>query len=283
MRKFTCLAFALALAFALFACGKRDTPAAVTDPTEIETKTEAIEAPTVIEETSAEDATSTDETTALPGEVSTTVAAQKPGSIAEIVAYYNTAANKVKTDKPGYSFTEQTKINSFNGGSEWLMEQISKLISSETPQAETVAKGAEHKNFAVPGKDWASMLNASAVESASCTEKGDLYEIRINLKREVQNDLPKNVEDHQHGRVFKVYNHGMVYGPMANYEYLGKIEKFAPTYTGSYLICAVDKTTGNMKSAEYYLTFEAAVEGKGLSLITVRGNPSISVTGKYVF
>jgi len=278
MKKLYCITLALCLAFLLASCGKTKTPVAVDGPTEI-TTTQAAETTTGPETTTVLiDEIADEENT----EEATVAEIKKPGTIAEIVAFYNDAANRVKTDMPGYSFTEQTNINSINGGAQWLVNIVNRAITDETPQAATVAKGANHKDFAVPGKDWASKLNASAVQSATCTEKSELYEIRISMKREAQDDLPRNVEDHQHGRAFKVYNAGMIYDVMAGYEYLGRIEKFAPTYRDCYLICTVDKS-GNMKSAQYYLTFDAEIEGRLVSAIPVRASASISVTGKYVF
>lgn len=292
MKKSLCILLTLGIAAALAACGTDDTPAASTDPSVATTLQEAtgitdetttgLDGSTVPAEstTGLDGSTNPGETTA---ETSVAAAAQKPATIAEIVAYYNAAANKVKTAKPGYSFTEQTNINSINGGAKWLVNIVNNAITSDTPQAEKIAKGANHENFAVPGKSWASKLQASAVQSAACTEKGNLYEIRINMKREVRADLPRNVEEHEHGKAFKVYNAGMIYGVMAGYENLGAITKFAPTYHDSYIICTVDKTTGNMKSAQYSLTFDAQIEGKLVSALPVNASASISVTGKYAF
>ena len=275
MKKLLCIGLACALVLALAACGKKETPVSAPDPTEIETTAEEIDETTDEFEAATEEASNEEE--------EATDALEKPGTIAEIVAYYNDAANKVKTGKPGYSCTEQTNINSINGGAQWLVNIVNRAITDETPQAATVAKGANHNDFAVPGKDWASKLNASAVQSATCTEKGNVYEIRINMKRESQVDLPRNVEDHQHGRAFKVYNAGMIYDVMAGYEGLGRITKFAPTYRDCYILCTIDKETGNMKSAQYYLTFDAEIEGRLVSAIPIRASASISVTGKYVF
>jgi len=301
VKKLFCIALACSFVLILASCGKIETPVASTDPTEIVTTTEVITTTetldtTAIEESTTEEIaeeTTIEETTTLPGETTTigetevatttTATLKIPSTVAEIVTYYNDAANKVKNAKPGYSFTEQTNINSIFGGAQWLVNIVNRAITDETPQAATIAKGANHNDFAVPGKDWASKLNASAVQSATCTEKGGVYEIRINMKREVKPDLPRNVEDHQHGRAFKVYNAGMIYGVMAGYENLGAITKFAPTYRDCYIVCTIDKTTGDMKTAQYYLTFDAEIEGRLVSAIPIRASASISVTGKYVF
>jgi len=275
VKNLLCLCLACSLLLALAACGKKETPVSLPDPTEIETTAEEIVEVTDEFEATAEEASMEEEEAAA--------ALEKPGTIAEIVAFYNDAANKVKEEKPGYSFTEQTSINSINGGAQWLVNIVNRAITDETPQAATIKKGDNHNDFAVPGKDWASKLEPSAVQSATCTQKGGVYEIRINMKRESQADLPRNVEDHRHGRAFKVYNAGMIYDVMAGYEGLGRIEKFAPTYRDCYIICTVDSVTGAMKTAQYYLTFDADIVGRLVSAIPIRASASISVTGKYVF
>jgi len=275
MKKQICIVLALGIALVLASCGKSGTPAAVPEIT----TAQAIKATAEPEPTteSTEEITTDEEITEIEE-----TEYKKPGTVAEIVAFYNDAANRVKTELPGYSFTEQTRINSVFGGAEWMMNMLSDAINRDTPQAATVKKGESHKDFAIPGKDWASMLAADMVQSASCTEKGGLYEIRINMKTEARPDLPSNVEEHNHGRVFKIYNRGMIYGAMSGYESLAKMEKFAPTYHDCYLVCTVDKD-GSMKSAQYYLTFGAEIEMKLTSFIPLRASADISVTGKYVF
>jgi len=275
MKKLLCIVLALGILPALAACGREGVPVAAP---EIETTAE--EAVVAVEdiETTTESETAAGEENAAEE----AAAPEKPVTVAEIVAFYNEAANRVKTEKPGYSFTEQPNINYINGGAQWLVNIINSAVQREAPQAETVAKGANHNNFAVPGKDWASKLDPIAVQSAACTEKGDAYEIRINMKREAQPGLPKNVEEHQHGRAFKAYSHGMILGYLEGYEYLGRIEKFAPAYHSSYILCNIDKA-GHMKSAQYYLTFDAEIEGRLVSAIPVRGSTSITMTGQYVF
>jgi len=231
-------------------------------------------------ETTAEMETATEESTA---QETTTAVPKAPATIPEIVAYYNAAANRVKADKPGYSFTERTSINSINGGAQWLVSIVNRAITDDTPQAETVATGGNHRDFAVPGKDWASKLSAAAVHSATCAEKDGVYEIRIDMRTETQPDLPGDVEQHEHGKAFKIYDRGKIYGVMSGYEALGKITKFAPTYHDCYILCAIDKSNGTMRSAQYYYTFDATIEGKLASAIPVKAGAGISVTGKYVF
>ena len=91
----------------------------------------------------------------------------QPKTVAEIVAYYNKAANKIKTDKPGYS--KKYAMQQFPGSQatlgkanvpSWLVKLISK---SETT---SVKKGSSSKDiFPAAGFDWASKLTAPYVQS----------------------------------------------------------------------------------------------------------------------
>lgn len=298
MKKLLCPVLALVIILALAACGKTESPVSNTDLGDAATtetssyaediaKNEETTTQSLVDPTTNADETSAEDGTTQPGETNleTTsgAATTKPTSIEEIVAYYNAAANKVKTAKPGYSFKELTSINSINGGSKWLADTINKIVASNASPSATVAKNTNHNDFAVPGKDWASKLRSSGVQSATCTDKGTSYEIRINMKREARADLPKSVEDHEHGRAFKVFSAGQMYGMLEGYEYLGKITKFAPTYHDSYIVCIIDKASGSMKSAKYHLTFDAQIEGKLASAIPVKGAASITMVGNYTF
>lgn len=205
----------------------------------------------------------------LPGEttVAPTTAAStaKPVTTAEILSYFNKAANAVKTDKPG--FTKKTnnvigKITSSNSLIESLAGKVVPMFPTEGDPV-TVAKGASHNSFPVAGQSWASKLDASAVSSATCTESGNFYTITIKMKEEKLNDLPKNPLATKHGTAMTVLSASEVYEqtdkiPSA----LVKITSFAPTYSGSYITCKINKTTGKMVSATYYFSTIASAGAK---------------------
>ena len=110
----------------------------------------------------------------------------QPKTTAEIVAYYNKAANKLKTDKPGY--TKKYTMRQFPGSQatlgkatvpSWLVKLISK---NETT---TVNKGSSSNDtYPAAGFSWASKLTAQYVQSATCKKSGSTYQIKIVLKDE---------------------------------------------------------------------------------------------------
>ena len=268
--------------FAFAACGGKDDTAETTTVSD-ETTTEAIAADATTSETltdettaPADDATTVDETTAVDattavgettvaGETTTAATTTAPKTTAEVIAYFNTAANAVKTDKPGY--TKKTNnvignITSSNGVITSLAQKIVPMFPTENDPV-TVAKGASHNDFPVAGKSWASKLDASSVKSATCKQNGKFYEIDIRFKDESLNDLPTNPQATKHGTAMTVLSAPEVYEQTDKIpSFLVSIKSFAPTYSGSYITCKINAATGKMVSAVYYFSTIASVGAK---------------------
>lgn len=180
------------------------------------------------------------------GSVTTTTKPSGGGSSdqnskAEIVSYFNTAANKVKTGKPGleYSMLLYGKLDMelpspFNE----MFEPISDSSSG------SIIKGNNLNNaFPVNGKSWSSQLSPSAVKSASRLLKDGKYTITIST--------------------------------FFSSSHLSQIT------TGSSISCVIDAATGNMLSAKYTLRDKAKVtllsEGKEMGPIPM----TFEITSSY--
>ena len=211
--------------------------------------------------------------TTAPTAAPTTAAPKKPESTAEIVAYFNAAANRVKTERPGYTWTETAVIGEITGTAQWLVNQAVGLFSQKPKEMPAAAKGASHMEFPAKGQNPASRLEASAVERASCTEKNGIYEIAIYLKDEKCAALPSNPLDTNHGKVLNVLTYGQVFESIEPLKSFAQITAFAPTYTGSYVKCTVNAGSGQMRTAEYYFATVADIQAK----VTILGNVQVVV------
>lgn len=160
---------------------------------------------------------------------------------AQIVAYFNQAANGVKTGKPGLDVKRATTMTlpGFPGGN------IEPGVSNDSA---TYKKGTNLKNvFPVYGEDWSSKLTANGVKSAVCTQDGGKYKILIALKDEV-NPNPKTSA---HGQCFGVLDPKELEEAMAGSD--GSCKNLSTTYSGSKISAVIDVKTGRMLSAKYYM------------------------------
>ncbi|MDR1927938.1 MAG: hypothetical protein LBQ33_04795 [Oscillospiraceae bacterium] len=206
--------------------------------------------------TSGTAATTTKQNTAATKQ--STAAPKKPTTTAEIVAYFNAAANKVKTAKPGYSHKARTiiddkKVSSPNGFINTVAPPIINMAKgfwSDWSEPNVVAKGSNHNDFPVSGQSWSSKLDPSWVKSATCTTQGSSYKIRIVLKDERVATLPTDQTKTKHGQVIKAFTKGEIADGAS--EMGVDISTFDCTYSGNYIEYTVDIATGNVKSATYY-------------------------------
>ena len=219
--------------------------------------------------------------TTAPTTTPTTAAPKKPESTAEIVAYFNAAANRVKTEKPGYTWTEAAVIGKITGTMESVANTAVGFFDQNPKEMPSVAKGANHMDFPAKGQNPASRLEASAVERASCTEKNGTYEIAIYLKEEKCAALPSNPLDTNHGKVLNVLTQGQIDESLEGMKRYAQITAFVPTYTGSYVKCTVNIQSGQMKTAEYYFATVADAKAKVILLGEVHATVPYAMHQKY--
>ena len=220
----------------------------------------------------------TEETMATVPETSTeeptAAALQKPSTKAEIVAFFNESANRVKTERPGYAWSDRVTIDRDS------IECSNKLLDAVAPsvlgavkgiakfgewQPQTpVAKGAEHSQFPVSGKSWASKLDPGFVKSATCTEDGGSYQIKLVLKDEDVAVLPSDASTLRTGKVMNAWDISLIEDAKAAEPFV-TITGFQTNYRNSTITCTIDKTTGNLKTITYVLSciFEVDVKQFG--------------------
>ncbi len=187
-----------------------------------------------------------EQTTAAPAPQEQTTAAPAPSGApqgtAAIVEYYNTAANKIKTNAK--SVTRNYEDNQHNA-EKLVVPSMLQSIGSEligtflkpnnTPETYEGTDAIKEK-FPIPGESYASKLTADAVQSAECKDNGSEYEITIVAKTE------KN----------PTYGQGVsggfeIIGTDAVMDAAGFVVKsFETEYYNCTVKCKVDKATGNI-------------------------------------
>jgi len=177
------------LVFSFAGCGK-DKP--ITD--EPSSTVETIEPPTSQTiEVDASEATTEEPTTEEP-----TTEAADPDlppedlntlSQAEQLEYFNRAVNRVRTERPGYTRTEQLKIQdlNFTGVVKIIQPVVNRVVANLMPgdlKTKTIAKGANNQNddgFMSKNAN-ASDLREQDINSIKSTKSGDNWKIEVRVK-----------------------------------------------------------------------------------------------------
>ena len=270
-KKLIALLLAAVLCLSFAACGGNNEPETTTeasvadsteavDATEAPSEVESTEAASEVESTEAVSEEATEAVSEEATEEATEAAAKKPETTAEIVEYFNTAVNKVKTDAKSVKQNHVTNylaksptvpggliggIYKGLGGDEWLDGM---LVKNGQPSATYTGADIDAK-FPVEGESWASKLTAADVKSATCTEKDGVYTITIVTKADGKSDSVKHGQGHN-PKAFNVVLPGVV-----NDNIPGAAQGIIGTATMDYpygkAVITVDAATGNVKTAEY--------------------------------
>ena len=278
MKKFIALLLAAVLCLSFAACGGNDdvseettTAPVVEDDSTAAVDAQVEESSAAVEESSAAEVESTEEATEAASEETSeeeseaateeaTEAAKAPQGTAEIVAYFNTAVNKVKTDAKSVKQNHVTNylaasptvpsvlasIYKMLGGDEWLDGM---LVDNSQGSATYTTKADIQAKFPVENKTWASKLTADDVKSATCTEKDGVYTITIVTKP----DGKSSTIDYGEGHTPKALN--AVPPRIINDNIPGIATSITGTAAMNYplgkVVITVDAATGNVKTAEY--------------------------------
>jgi len=276
---FLAILLAVSFIFIFTGCGKTGnvttTAAATTAAGETttaagETTTAAVTTTAAGETTTAAGVTTTAAVTTVAGQTTTVVPTTKPSTtkpvtVAQIVAYYNAASNKAKIDKPGFTLVTTNIIGKITSPSSVIQGLAGTVVGmfNTKPTTTTTAKGS-NGDLPVQGQSYGSKLVPSSLKSASCVDKGTYYAITLNFKDEKLSALPVDPLKTNHGQALNVLSASDISVQTDKFKSLVTIQEFAPTYSGSYISCTIDKATGNLKTATYYLNTIATVKAKVL-------------------
>lgn len=212
---------------------------------------------------------------------------QKPSTAAEIVAYFNAAANKVKTEKPGLTKTEKISFQVQGDGTiAGIANQVQKALKNTlNPDPITVKKGASHDAvFPVENQPWASRLSADAVSSASCVEKNDAYLITIRLKDEhISYEQAKKPLQTRHGQVVDILKTSEIEEQMKSLSWLITLHDLDQTYSGTTITCTVDRQSQKMRSAHYQIISRAVIQASAPIVGDTTVNATLTFNQEYQF
>lgn len=193
----------------------------------------------------------------------------KPSTKAEIISYFNTASNKVKTGSKSITRDKEENYEAqpINLGSLGLLQStVSGLINDnmgvDEEKSGVTATTAADKNkiYPVEGESWSSKLTEADVKSATCTESNGVYTITLTI-----NDDPLAAEyAHGTGHHGKAFNIVM---PQTIKDNAGAASSLLSSlkvgYQNGKIVVKVDAKTGNITSATYDYTWLLNVDMAG--------------------
>lgn len=190
-------------------------------------------------------------------ESTTKESSDKPETVAEIVAYFNKNADRVKTeatkvvknyeDREVGEIVAPKAIMSLSG----LVETA---MADDTEPVEFTTREEIVENFQVPRQSYVSCVTVNDVESASCKEEGDYYIITIKVKDQNNPVVGKGT-----GSMFDVVEAEEV---AAKAE--GLVEDFSTEYTDCKVVAKFEKSTNRMVHANYFTPMKLNVTVKFL-------------------
>lgn len=167
-----------------------------------------------------------------------------PQTKEEIVEYYKAANAKVKLQAKSVTRT-YNRASNYNGvietGNNPILSRIGKAVMgrflTEDLEPKTFTQRDEIAD-AFPPSNAVCGLSAEEVESATCTDKGDFYEIEIHMLPEVDPVNGKGT-----GAVGTIITKQEITDAVAGYVEISEIHC---DYENVYLIASIDKNTGDI-------------------------------------
>lgn len=197
-------------------------------------------------------------------------------SQADILAYFNTAINKVKPNAKQITLTSE--VNSTAGGISGnlpgtLTSMADGLIAdnmgpkdlSSLDPGLVNATTTDQKNamFPVENESWSSKLTADDISSATYTEADGKYTITILVKEDAPSTDTAHGTGHN-GKVFSVIMPSIVTdnaGPAASL-----IKDVKTGHKDGKIVVTVDKETGNVETATYYFVWTLSLKALGMEV-----------------
>lgn len=197
-------------------------------------------------------------------------------SQADILAYFNTAINKVKPNAK--QITLNSEVNSTAGGISGnlpgtLTSMADGLIAdnmgpkdlSSLDPGLVNATTTDQKNamFPVENESWSSKLTADDISSATYTEADGKYTITILVKEDEPSTDTAHGTGHN-GKVFSVIMPSIVTdnaGPAASL-----IKDVKTGHKDGKIVVTVDKETGNVETAAYYFVWTLSLKALGMEV-----------------
>ena len=224
-------------------------------PAETTQEAVKVDATTAAPQTQA--ATTAPAGTTAPAQTPSAPSAGAPATTEEIVALFNEAVNKVKTDATKvtknfelrkYDDAQSVIPSALNSLAKTMMD---KYMGDDTEPIDYATKEDIIANYQVPGESYCSQLTAADVTSATCTDNGTEYEVVLNIAENVN-----PVQGSGIGAACDIIDSEQV---TSNEMVSSILKEFTITYSGCIIKCKIDKATNRVTWANYLtpLTIDA--------------------------
>ena len=267
----------LSFVFSFAACGKKDeTKTTAPGETTATQDTTAPELTTVEGETTAlEETTVADETTAVDETTTVLAGTAVPSTATEIVAYYNTAANKVKPQAKSIvqNYEKNRPIGDVEVGNNKTLASIgTRLVNANMGDIKdkkgvvSTSQADKNANFPVEGQIWTSKLTPAMVNSAKCVESNGQYIITIILKDEPAPN--PSAGNGYAGNAFSVISKEKIVDGAGSAMTLARIKEdsIKIIYTDCKIVAKIDPVTGNMVYANYDMPLRLYITALGIDV-----------------
>lgn len=198
-------------------------------------------------------ATTAAATTAASQEQAATQAAASTGApqtTEEIVALFNEASNKVKTEAT--KVVKNFEMRNYDEAASVIPSALSSLaaklmdqyLGDDTTPIEFATKDDIIANYPVPEQTYSSQLTAADVATATCTDNGTEYEITLNLNTSVNPTAGSGA-----GAACDVIESEQV---SSNGAVAAILKEFTITYSDCVIKCKIDKATKRVTWSNYF-------------------------------
>ncbi len=200
-------------------------------------------------------------------------AATKPSTQAEILNYFNTSVNKVKTSAKGgvKNYEKNTQAGSFTLGGPFKVftNVINSLVEKNMGEKEgdtnrKLSKADLKKDFPVEEESWSSKLTTANISSATLAEKNGKYVITIKVKSDALSTNPTHGAGN-HGKAFSIVRVSTILENAGGAKSL--IEGDTKVgYRDGKIVATIDPATGNLTHINYYYVWELNVTKAGTTV-----------------
>ena len=207
------------------------------------------------------------------GSSSNKPASSKPSTQAEILNYFNTSVNRVKTSSKGgvKNYEKNSQAGTFSLGG--IFKGASPLINSLVEKNMGEKKGDTNrklskadlkKDFPVEEESWSSKLTTANISSATLAEKNGKYVITIKVKPDALSTNPVHGGGN-HGKAFSIVRVSTILENAGGAKSL--IEGNTKVgYRDGRIVATIDPATGNLTHINYYYVWELNVTKAGTTV-----------------
>jgi len=209
--------------------------------------------------------TAADAQTPSAGEKTTAAAAKgnKALTTAEIVAKFNTAANKIKSGAKSIkqNYCENSQVSTPEINNAVIKSAADKLISAnmgrdKTKENVTYSSAADKTaKFPISGQSYTSKLTADDVKSATISTSGNISTITIKVK----DDPTPNTGTHAKKAYSVVTKEQIVEGAGSFGMKFIEEDSIGLSYANGVIKVKIDEKTGNIIAANYYIEWKLSL------------------------